>query len=62
MLQQAVHRVGESEINYIKIFHHAKVLKFSVGLIYTEDQLMHTFLYNFHKGRKFSGQIGIQQA
>ena len=29
---------------------------------YSEDQLMHTFLDNFHQGRKYSAQISSRQA
>ena len=59
---KAVHKVGESKINYIKIFHDAKALEISVGNIYTEYHLMHTFLYNFQKGVKCSYHIAIHQA
>ena len=50
MFQKVLHRQGESEINYINIFHDDKALEISVGNIYTEYQLMHTFLDNFHQG------------
>ena len=39
-----VHKVGESEINYIKIFQSAKALSISVGNSNTEDQMMETLL------------------
>ena len=48
--QQVTHKGGESEINYIKIFHNAHTLSVSVGNSYCEDQLMHTFMDNFHQG------------
>ena len=48
--QQATHKGVESTINYIQIFHNAHALSVSVGNIYSEDQLMHTFLDNFHQG------------
>ena len=43
-------KLGESEINYIKIFHHSEALGILVVNIYNEDQLMHTFLENFQQG------------
>ena len=36
--------------------------QFSVGNIYSEDQIMHTFLDNFHQGGKYSAQIASHQA
>ena len=45
-------------MNYIKIFQNAQAYSVSVGNSYSEDQLMHTFLDNFHRGRKYSAQIG----
>ena len=60
--QQVTHKEGGSAINYIKIFQNAHVLSVSVGNIYSEDQLMHTFLDNFHQGGKYSAQINIHQA
>ena len=50
IFQQVTHKGGESAINYIKIFQNAQTLSFSVGNTYSEDQLMHTFLDNFHQG------------
>ena len=40
---------GVSDINYTEIFQSAKALEISVGKIYTEDQLRHTFLENLQK-------------
>ena len=60
--QQVTHKGGEYAINYIKIFQNAQVLSVSVGDNYLEDQLMHTFLDNFHQGGKYSAQIAIHQA
>ena len=57
IFKQVVHKVGESEINYIKRFHDSKALETSVGNSYTEYQLMHNFLDNFQKGGKYSSQI-----
>ena len=48
--QQFTHKGGESAINYIKRFQNAHDLSVSVGNSYTEAQLMHTFLENFHQG------------
>ena len=50
--QQVTHKGGEYAINYIKRFQNAYALSVSVGNIYSEDQLMHTFLDNFHQGKK----------
>ena len=48
--QKVTHKRGESTINYIKRFQNAHALSVSLGNIYSEDQLMHTFLDNFHQG------------
>ena len=56
------HKGGESSINYIKRFQNAHNLSVSVGNSYSEDQLMHTFLYNVHQGVKYSAQIASHQA
>ena len=55
------HRGGESAIKYIKRFQNAHALSVSVGNSYSEYQLMHTFLDNFHQGGKYSAQIAIHQ-
>ena len=47
--QQVTHKGGESAINYIKRFQNAQALSVSVGNSYSEDQIMHTFLDNFHQ-------------
>ena len=59
---KVVHKVGESEINYIKIFQNAKALEFSAEKSYSEDQLMHNFLKNIQKGATYSAQIASHQA
>ena len=59
--QQVTPKRGESEINYIKIFQNVQALSVSVGSTYSEDQLMHIFLDNFHQGGRYSAQIAIQQ-
>ena len=51
--QQVTHKGGESEINCIKRFQNTHALSVSVGNRYSEDQLMHTFLDNFHQGGKY---------
>ena len=56
LFKQVIHKVGESEINYIKIFQNSKVLGISVGNSYSEDQLMHTFLDNFQKGGRYQSE------
>ena len=60
--QQVTHKGGESAMNHIKIFENAHALSISVGNYYSEDQLMHTFLDNFHQGGKYSAQIASHQA
>ena len=49
IFQQVTHKVGKSAMDYIKIFQNAQALSVSVGNAYSEDQLMHTFLDNFHQ-------------
>ena len=60
--QQVTHKGGGSAINYIKRFQNAHALSFSVGNRYSGDQIMHTFLDNFHQGGKYSAQIASYQA
>ena len=62
IFQQVAHKVGESAMNYTKIFQNAQDLSVSVGNNYLEYQRMHTFLDNFHQGGKYSSQIASQQA
>ena len=59
--QQVTHKGGEYEFNYIKRFKNAHALSVSVGKIYYKEQLMHTFLDNFHQGGKYSAQIASHQ-
>ena len=49
-------------MNYIKRFQNTHALSVSVGNSYSEDQLMHTFLDNFHQGEKYSAQIASHQS
>ena len=60
--QQVTHKGGASTINYIKRFQNAQDLSVSVGKSYYEEQLMHTFLDNFHQGGKYSAQMASHQA
>ena len=60
--QQVTHKGEEYAINYIKRFQNSHALLVSVGNIYSEDQLMHTFLDNSHQGGKYSAQIASHQA
>ena len=48
--QQVTHKVGGYAINYINRFQNAHTLSVLVGNSYSEDQLMNTFLDNFHQG------------
>ena len=60
--QQVTHKWGESAINYIKRFQNAHDLSVTAEKSYSEDQLMQTFLDNFHQGGKYSAQIASHQA
>ena len=60
--QKVTHKGGEYAINYIKRFQIAHALSVSVGNSYSEDQLIHTFMDNFHQGGKYSAQIASHQA
>ena len=59
--QQVTHKVGESVINYIKIFQNAQALSVLVGNSYSEDQIMHTFLDNFQQSGKYPAQLASHQ-
>ena len=50
--RQVTHKGGESAINYIKRFQNSHALSVSVGNSYSEYELIHTFLDNFHQGGK----------
>ena len=43
---------GNLQLHYIIIFQNAHAISISVGNSYSEDQLMHTFMDNFHQGEK----------
>ena len=60
--QKVTHKGGEYAINYIKRFQNAHALSVSVGNSYSEEQLIHTFMDNFHQGGKYSAQIASHQA
>ena len=49
MFQQVTHKGGEYTMNYIKRFQNEQALSVYVGNNYSEDQLMHTFIDNFHQ-------------
>ena len=61
IFQQVTQKGGESEINYIKRFQNAQALSDPGGNSYTEDDLMHIFLDNFHQGEKYTSQIACHQ-
>ena len=50
IFKEVTHIGGESVMNYINIFQNVKAVSVSIGNIYSENQLMHTFLDNFHQG------------
>ena len=60
--QQVTHKGGESALNYIKRFQNAQALSVSVGNSCSEEQIMHTFLDNFHQSEKYSAQLASHQA
>ena len=60
--QQVTHKGGVSAINYIKRFHNAQALSVSVKKSYSEEQIMHTFLDNFHQSGNYSAQLASHQA
>ena len=62
IFQKVTHEGGESAMNYIKRFQNDHALSVSVGNIYSEDELIHTFLDNFHQGGKYSTQMASHQA
>ena len=57
-----VHRVGESEINYIKIFQNAQALEVSVGGSYSEDRLYIPFWIISRKRSKYLVQIASHKS
>ena len=61
IFQQVTHNGGESAMNYIKKFQNTQTLSVSVGKKYSEDQLLHVFLDNFHQGGKYYAQIASHQ-
>ena len=61
IFQHVTHKRGEYAMNYIKRFQNAQDLSVYVGNTYSEYQLMHTFLDNFHQGGKYSSQISRHQ-
>ena len=62
LFKQVIHKVGESEINYIKRLQNAKALEISVQKRYSEDQIMQTFLYNLQQSGKYYVQIASHQS
>ena len=48
-------------MNYINRFQNTQALSVSGENTYSEDQLMQTFLDNFHQGGKYCAQIAIHQ-
>ena len=48
-------------MNYIKRFQNARALSVSVENNYSEDQLLHKFLDNFHRGGKYAARIASNQ-
>ena len=54
LFQKVAHKGGWLVINYVKRFQNAQALSVSVVNSYSEDQLLHIFLDNFHQGGKYS--------
>ena len=61
-LQRVTHKGRKYAMNYIERLQNAHSLSIYVGNFYSEYQLMHTFMYNFHQGGKYSAHIAIHQA
>ena len=49
-------------MNYIKILQNSQALSDSVGNSYSEYQLMHIFLDNFHQCGKYTAKTASNQA
>ena len=62
IFQKVTHKLGESAMNYINIFHNEQALSVLVGNSYSEDQFMHILLDNFHQNGKYIAQIPSHQA
>ena len=62
MFEQVTHKGGEYEMNYIKIFQNSQAFSVSLGKTYSEDQLMHIVLDNFHQCGKYSDKKGSHLA
>ena len=54
---QVTHKGYQSAMNYINIFQNAQALLISVGNSSSEDQLMRTFLDEFHQGGKHTSHL-----
>ena len=59
--QEVTHKGEESVIKYIKRFQNEYALSVSVGNSYSKEQIMHTFLDNFHQIGKYSAQLASHQ-
>ena len=62
IFEQVTHKGGESALSYIKIFKNSQVLSVSAGNSYSEDELIHIFLDNFHQGGKYTEETIRHQA
>ena len=62
IFQQVTHKGGGSAINSIKIFPKAHFLSVSVVNTYSDNQIMHIFMDNFHQGGKCYALISSHQA
>ena len=60
--QQFTHKGGNYEMTFIERFQNSQALYAPVVNNYSEEQLMHIFLYYFHQGGKYYAQIAIHQA
>ena len=54
--QQVIQKGGESAMNYIERLHNAHALSVPIRNSYSVDQLMRTFIDNFHQGGKYSAR------
>ena len=61
IFHKVTHKGVESTMNYTKRFQNVQDLSVSVGNSYSEGQLMHIFLDNFHRGGNYTAQITSYQ-
>ena len=61
LIQQVIHKRGESATNYINIFQNDKALEIPVGNTYSDVQLIYKLLEILQKGWRYWSQIAIHK-